>query len=94
MKFLYAVAFLGGIVGGLLLFGSLLAESAPQQGAGAAMAVAFVVIPYCMARAMDKLFQEPLDKTLGKILTAQQQPARPAQQEPPAQARNPFAPKP
>lgn len=28
------------------------AESAPQQGAGAAMAVALAVIPYCMARAV------------------------------------------
>jgi hypothetical protein len=29
------------------------AESAPQQGAGAALAVAIAVIPYCFARALE-----------------------------------------
>ena len=32
-----------------------LAKSAPQQGAGASMAVAYVVIPYCMSRALSEV---------------------------------------
>ena len=31
------------------------ADSAPKQGAAAAVAVAFAVIPYCMARAISEL---------------------------------------
>jgi hypothetical protein len=31
------------------------AKSAPQQGAGAAMAAASAVIPYCFARAVSEL---------------------------------------
>ena len=41
--------------GGNFLFTMLYAVSAPQQAAGAAIAVAAVVIPYCMARAVESL---------------------------------------
>lgn len=37
---------------GLLVFTFTQAQSAPQQGAGAAMAAAVVVVPYCLARAV------------------------------------------
>lgn len=76
--FLYVVTILGGIIGGFILFGSFFMDSAPQQGAAAAMAVAFVVIPYCMARALEKARQEPLSETLGKLLIAQTQLTKPA----------------
>lgn len=59
MKFLWLLTFVGSFIGGLMnlfaLFGS---NTAPQEAAGAAMAVACAVIPYCMARSvaeMDKL---------------------------------------
>lgn len=58
----------GNIAWSLALVGSLggaywiantwvMAESAPQQAAGAAMAVACAAIPYCFARAVEKLIR-------------------------------------
>ena len=44
-----AIGFIEGILG---VFG---AQSAPQQAAGAAMGVAWAVIPYCICRAIQQL---------------------------------------
>lgn len=95
--FLYIATFIGGIIGTVILFGSLVAESAPQQGAGAAIAIGFVVIPYCMARVLEKARQEPLAETVAKLIMAQGQLTRPPQQQAPPPApnapnRRPFAP--
>lgn len=84
--FLYVVTFIGGIIGTFVLFSTLLMESAPQQGAGAAIAIAFVVIPYCMARVWEKARQEPLAETFGKLLIAQSQIARQSQTNTPSPA--------
>jgi hypothetical protein len=44
------------LFGGIrLIEGLIVADSAPQQAAAAAMAVAFAVIPYCAARAIQEL---------------------------------------
>ncbi len=54
----YIFTILGGIVGSILLFDAFTsADSAPQQAAGAAMAAACVVIPYCVARSFEYLSQ-------------------------------------
>lgn len=97
---LYAVTYLGGIIGAIILFFSLFASSAAQQGAGAAMAVAFVVIPYCMARVTEKSQEQPIAEAVARALLAHSQQVKMAQQatspEPPiayAPPRNPFAPK-
>jgi hypothetical protein len=49
-----------GVVAGTLTLVSALAEStsAPQQAAGAAVAVAFVALPYCFARAAEGIRSE------------------------------------
>ena len=54
MRFLHIFTVLGAIIGGfeLLTVVSASGISAPQQAAGAAMAIAWVAIPYCFARAM------------------------------------------
>jgi hypothetical protein len=54
MRYLHIFTVLGAILGGFELINVILTSpiSAPQEGAGAAMAVACVVIPYCFARAM------------------------------------------
>ena len=44
-----AIGFIEGILG---VFG---AQSAPQQAAGAAMGVAWAVIPYCICSAIQQL---------------------------------------
>jgi hypothetical protein len=52
MKFLFGVAIAGSILGGLILVGGLIVSNgAPQEAAVAAIAVAFGVLPYCLARA-------------------------------------------
>ncbi len=81
----YILSIIGGIIGTLILFLIIFVDSAPQQGAGAAIAVALVVIPYCMARAFEKLRQKPLDETLGKLLIAQAQIHRQQQNTPGSQ---------
>lgn len=52
-QFVLILAFLGGVGGGISLFETMFrAASAPQQAAGAAIAVALAVIPYVMARSV------------------------------------------
>lgn len=53
--FFYVLTAFGSLIGGfflLMAFGS--SQSAPQQGALAAIAVAFAVLPYCFARAVER----------------------------------------
>ena len=55
-KILWIVAFLSAIFGAIEFMGNMsAAESAPQQAAGAAMALCYAVIPYCLARALQEL---------------------------------------
>ena len=56
MKHLFSVVtVVGGLIGTLLLFVSFAMDSVPQQGALAATAVGFAVIPYCITRAIQLL---------------------------------------
>lgn len=55
-KFFYVVAMLGSLVGTYELFNGLqLATSAPQQAAAAAIACCYAVVPYVLARAVEKI---------------------------------------
>jgi hypothetical protein len=54
MKSLHIITILGCVCRGFILVGTFLtATGAPQQGAGAALAVALAVIPYCFVRAVE-----------------------------------------
>jgi hypothetical protein len=53
MKVLWWLTIVGVVAGTLALLGTLVANGAPQQAAGAAMAVAFAALPYCFARAVE-----------------------------------------
>lgn len=56
----YLLAVAGTLIGGFTLFNTVMfADSAPQQSAGATMALAWAVVPYCFARAIEKLTNEP-----------------------------------
>ena len=62
MKHLFpVVTIIGGLIGVLLLFISFAMDSAPQQGALAATAVGFAVIPYCITKAIQLLTDESED---------------------------------
>lgn len=68
----YIFVIIGVAIGGWELLNTLaFAESAPQQAAGAAMALAWAVLPYCFARAVEKLGESSLDDVLGKYFTRQ-----------------------
>lgn len=52
-KFLWVIAIIGAGIGIVeLSITEFTATSAPQQAAGAALSVAWTVIPYCLARAV------------------------------------------
>lgn len=53
----WVIAIIGVLIGALQFLSTLTATeiSAPQQAAGAAMALCGVVIPYCLARAISDL---------------------------------------
>jgi ABC-type Mn2+/Zn2+ transport system permease subunit len=51
-KILWGVTIVSSLIGGLyFIAGLLMSKSAPQEAATGACAVAFAVIPYCLARA-------------------------------------------
>jgi hypothetical protein len=67
LKPTYVLVILGCVVGTLILIDTFItADSAPKQGAGAALAVAFAVIPYCFVRAID-LWDAAGEKELRKL---------------------------
>jgi ABC-type phosphate transport system permease subunit len=52
----WALAAVGSLVGGIVFFDALVSSNgAPQQAAGAALAIGFGVLPYVFARAADEL---------------------------------------
>ena len=56
MKFLWAISVICGVIGFMQGIVSVMgAASAPQQAAGAAMGVAWAVIPYCICRAIQQM---------------------------------------
>lgn len=56
MKFCYVLTFLGAVVGFVVLVVTVLfADSAPKEAAGAATAVGWAVVPYVLARAVEKI---------------------------------------
>lgn len=54
-KFSWALVIVGALLGGFTLLAVVSAQSAPQEAALAAIAVALAVIPYCFARAVTEL---------------------------------------
>lgn len=52
----WALTILGSIIGGVNFFtGVAAANGAPQEAAAAAMSLAWVVLPYCCARAVSEI---------------------------------------
>ncbi len=59
MRFIWILPLVGSLIAGLEFFDSLIsATSAPQQAAGAAMAMSWAVLPYVFARAAEGLFSD------------------------------------
>jgi hypothetical protein len=65
--FSYILVIIGTLIGGFTFFDTMIsAESAPQQSAGAAMALAWAVLPYCFARAVEKIGERSLSEILDR----------------------------
>ncbi len=57
--FVWVLVIIGAIVGGItFIAGMLFSKSAPQEAASAAAGIAFVVIPYCFARAFCEIWDQ------------------------------------
>lgn len=54
MRIFEILTYIGCVIGMLLLFSTFAATGAPQEAAGAAMAVAFCVIPYCVTATLQR----------------------------------------
>lgn len=54
MRALEVITFLGAGIGALFLLATFGANGAPQEAAGAAMAIAFVAIPYCVCATVQR----------------------------------------
>lgn len=68
----YILTMIGTVIGGFILLSTLGADSAPQQAAGAAMAVACGVLPYCFARAIEKIGDVALPAVLDRYFEKRQ----------------------
>jgi hypothetical protein len=54
-KLWWVITILGGIVASLFFAIAVASDSAPKEAAGAALALGWVVIPYCIARACTEI---------------------------------------
>jgi hypothetical protein len=66
--FCWIVTILSCVIAGIQLFDTLLrSQSAPQQAAGAGLAIAIAVIPYVFSRAVSELSGEKKSKPLTAV---------------------------
>lgn len=82
----YILVLIGAAFGGFEFLNMYAyADSAPQQAAGAAMAIAWVVLPYGFARAIEKLAEAPIAHTLEQHWKREEnaKPQPPAPSQPP-----------
>jgi hypothetical protein len=70
----YAFTVIGSLIGGYELLNTMaFADSAPQQAAGAGMALAWAVLPYCFARAVEKLGEITVSEALDRHFPRQRE---------------------
>lgn len=54
MRALEILTFIGAVIGAFFLLATFGANGAPQEAAGAALAIAFVAIPYCACATLQR----------------------------------------
>ena len=64
MQILWILVVFGCLIGVVSLAEAIFSTAAPQQAAGAAIAVACAVIPYCFARACHVLTDRKVDRII------------------------------
>jgi len=79
----YLLVVFGTIIGGFVFFSTLVtASTIPQQQNGVIIALAWAVLPYCFARAIEKLSEPSMSEILDKYFPRRQP-------QPPVQASTP-----
>ena len=70
-RLLFLLPLIGSIIGGFVFLLAVIgANGAPQQAAGAAMALAFAVLPYVFCRSMQLMGQESRDAATDRLVAA------------------------
>ncbi|HYG03238.1 MAG TPA: hypothetical protein VD927_12390 [Chryseosolibacter sp.] len=69
-NFFWVITILSCLVGGLFLVSAFFSTQAPQQAASAAMACAFAIIPYVLARAAEKVSGNRTEEQNERIISA------------------------
>lgn len=78
--FSYVLVILGTIIGGFTFFDTMIsADTIPQQQAGVIIAIAWAVLPYCFARAVEKIGAVSFTDALDKYFVQRGQPIAPVQ---------------
>lgn len=71
MRLVFVLPLIGALIGSLIILLTLAASgSAPQEAAGYAMAAAFAVVPYVLAKAIAGLNAEPASKIADRLIEA------------------------
>lgn len=71
MRIVYVFPLIGAIIAVLITLGTLvMTNSAPQEAAGYAMACAFAVVPYVLARSIHIMYEDSPSKLTDKIVEA------------------------
>ncbi len=71
MRIVFLLPLIGAIIGSLITLGTLvMTNSAPQEAAGYAMACAFAVVPYVLARSIQIMYEDSQSKLTEKIIEA------------------------
>ncbi len=71
MRFVFVLPLIGAIIAVLITLGTLvMTNSAPQEAAGYAMACAFAVVPYVLARSIHIMHEDSPGRLAEKIIEA------------------------
>lgn len=71
MQIVYVFPLIGAIIAVLITLGTLvMTNSAPQEAAGYAMACAFAVVPYVLARSIHIMYEDSPGKLAERIIEA------------------------
>lgn len=70
-RVLFALPLIGSVIGGAVLILTLVgAQGAPQEAAGAAIAVALAVLPYVLCRSIQLMRQESRASATDRLIDA------------------------
>jgi hypothetical protein len=71
MRFVFVLPLIGAIIAVLITLGTLvMTNSAPQEAAGYAMACAFAVVPYVLAKSIQIMYEDSPSKLTEKVVEA------------------------